>query len=113
MTLSNKLSNTPMPTNKEIPEKYNKQCKECVISKHHLKTLRLSVMYPGRLRDRYTGLGAQTLARKKTLQVFFFQLYFIKKYIDVAINDFTKHLIISKWLKNKNNDRREKQVYTC
>ena len=53
-------------------------------------------MYPGRLRDRYTGLGAQTLARKKTLQVFFFQLYFIKKYIDVAINDFTKHLIISK-----------------
>ena len=58
-------------------------------------------MYPGRLRDRYTGLGAQTLARKKTLQVFFFQLYFIKKYVDVAINDFTKHLIISKWLKKQ------------
>ena len=101
MTLSKKLSNTPMPKSKEIPEKYNKQCKGCIISKHHLKTLRLSVMYPGRLRDRYTGLGAQTLARKKTLQVFFFQLYFIKKYVDVAINDFTKHLIISKWLKKQ------------
>ena len=35
---------------------------------------------------------------KNTFQVFFFQLYFSKSYIDVAINDLTKHLIISKWL---------------
>ena len=32
-------------------------------------------------------------------KVSFFQLHFMKKYVDVAINDFTKHLIISKWLR--------------
>ena len=35
--------------------------------------------------------GAQKTIFKFSL---FFQLYFIKKYIDIAINDFTKHLII-------------------
>ena len=45
----------------------------------------------------------------KTLQVFFFQLYFNKKCIELAINDLTMHLIISKWLRNKNVDRREGQ----
>ena len=45
---------------------------------------------------------------KNTFQVFFFQLYFIKKYIDVAINDFTKHLIRN-GLEDKIADRREKQ----
>ena len=33
---------------------------------------------------------------KNTFQVFFFQLYF-NKFVEVAINDFTMHLIISKW----------------
>ena len=46
--------------------------------------------YSGRLGDWYTGLG---------IQVFFFQLYFNKEDIEVAINDFTMHLIISKWLR--------------
>ena len=36
---------------------------------------------------------------KSTFQVFFFQLYFNKKYVEVAISDFTMHLIISKWLR--------------
>ena len=47
---------------------------------------------------------------KSTYQVFFFQLYFNKKYIEVAINDFSVYRIISKWLRIKQNaDRREKQ----
>ena len=38
----------------------------------------------------------QKSGAQKTIFEFslFFQLYFIKKYIDIAINDFTKHLII-------------------
>ena len=35
---------------------------------------------------------------KITFQFLFFQLYFNKKYVEVAINDFTMHQIISKWL---------------
>ena len=35
----------------------------------------------------------------KNIFQFFFQLYFNKKYVAVAINDFTMHMIISKWLK--------------
>ena len=66
-----------------------------------------AVTHPGCFGDRYTGLGAQ-----KTLFKFsFFQLCVIKKYVDVAINDFTKYLIISKWLRRqKNADKREKQT---
>ena len=40
-----------------------------------------------RLRERYTGFGAQKVL---------FQLYPNKKYVEVATNDFTVHLIISK-----------------
>ena len=36
---------------------------------------------------------------KTTFQVFFFQLYFNKNYVEAVINDFTMHLIISKWLR--------------
>ena len=36
---------------------------------------------------------------KNTLQVFFFQLYLYKIYVEVVISDFTIHLIILKWLK--------------
>ena len=62
------------------------------------------------LGDWYIVLGAQTLAPKQTFQVFFFQLYFIQKYVEVAISDFTVHPIILKWLKNtQNEDKREKQ----
>ena len=42
------------------------------------------VMYPGCLGDQYTGLGPKTLVPKKHFQVFFFQLYFIKKYVDAV-----------------------------
>ena len=48
----------------------------------------------GRLGDLYTGLVAQTLAPKKHFSSFvFFQLYFNKRYAEVAINDFVMHLI--------------------
>ena len=33
-------------------------------------------------------------SEKRTLQVFFFQLYFNRKHVEVAIIDFTIHLII-------------------
>ena len=59
----------------------------------------LTATYSGRLGDRYTGLGAQTLASKKSFSSFLFQLYFNKKQVEVAINDFTMRLIISKWLR--------------
>ena len=36
---------------------------------------------------------------KNTFLVFFFQLYFNKKYVEMAIDDFTMHLVISKWLR--------------
>ena len=36
---------------------------------------------------------------KNTFQVFFFQLYYNKKCVEVAINDLTMHVIISKWLR--------------
>ena len=31
----------------------------------------------------------------------FFQMYFNKKYVEVVITDFTKHLMISKWLRRQ------------
>ena len=62
----------------------------------------------GRLVYRF---GCRNFGPQKILQVFFFQLYFNKKYVEVMINDFTMHLIISKWLrrqkcreKRKNNE---------
>ena len=46
---------------------------------------------------------------KNIFQVFFFQLYFNKKFAEVAVNDFIMPLIILKWLRIKNADRKEKQ----
>ena len=37
--------------------------------------------------------------QKNTFQVFFFQLYCNKKYVEVLINDLSMHLSISKWLR--------------
>ena len=54
------------------------------------------MVYPGRLGDHYTGLGI-----KNTCQIFFFQLYFHKKNIEVAINDFTMDRIIGNGLEDK------------
>ena len=69
-------------------------------------------MYPGQLGNQYTGSNFQVFifqvyfnkkyievgTQKNTFQVFFFQVYFSKKYVEVPINDFTMHLSISKWL---------------
>ena len=45
-------------------------------------------------RFEHPNSGAQ-----KTLSKFFFQLYFNKKYVEVAINYFKVHQITSKWLR--------------
>ena len=55
--------------------------------------------YSGLFGDRYTGLRAQILVPKNNFKVFFFQLYFNKKYVEVAINDFTMHLTVLKRLR--------------
>ena len=65
-----------------------------------------TLTYSDCLGDRYTGLGAQTLALKRYFSIFLFSLYFNKKCVEVAINDFTMHLIILKWLRRQNADRR-------
>lgn len=45
-----------------------------------------------------------------TFQVLFFKLYFNKIFVEVAISEFTMHLVISKIrLEGKNADRRDKQ----
>ena len=82
-------------------------------------TTTTTVMYSGHLGDRYTGLGAQTLAPKKTFYVFYVQLYF-NKYIEVVINNFLMQLFISKWLirqkcrqtrKTKGVEAKEETIY--
>ena len=66
--------------------------------------------YLGCLGDQYTGLGGHSVAQEALFRCFFFQLYFNKKYVDVVIDNFTMHLIISKWFRiKKNADRREKE----
>ena len=74
--------------------------------------------YSGCLGDWYTSLGT-----KKAPVSLFFQFYFNKKYVELAINDFTMHLIILKWLrrqkcrqkrkimKQKEVEAKEKYVY--
>ena len=69
---------------------------------------RKAVTYSDRFGDRYTRLGDQTLAPKNSYQVFFFQLYFNKKRVKVAINDFTMHLNILKWLRRQNCKQKKK-----
>ena len=73
--------------------------------------------YSDCLREWYKGLGDQNLAPKKLFKFTFFQLYFNKKYVEVANNDFTMHLIISKWLRRqkcrqKKKTMRQKEVRT-
>ena len=46
----------------------------------------------------------------KNFSVFFFELYFNKKYVAVAINDFTMHLITSKWPKRQKCRQMRKTV---
>ena len=53
-------------------------------------------------------LSSKLWRPKITFQIFFFQLYFIKKYVYVAINDFAKHLIISKWFRRQRYKQKRK-----
>ena len=62
-------------------------------------------MYSGRLGDLCAGLVPKT-----TFQVFFFKLYFSKNYVEVAISDFTMHLIISKWLRTQKCRQKRKTM---
>ena len=59
------------------------------------------VMYRGCLGDWYNSLGTQILGPKKHFSSFLFLVAFQKKHADVAINNFTKHLITSNWCKRK------------
>ena len=66
--------------------------------------------YSGRLGDRHTGLSAISLAPIKHFPRFLFQLYFNKKYVEVGINAFTMHLIISKWLRKQKCRQKRKTL---
>ena len=50
--------------------------------------------YPGRLGGSFTGLGAQTLAPKKTLFKFCFFSYISTKNVEITSNDFRMPRII-------------------
>ena len=45
---------------------------------------------------------------KNTFQVFVFQLYFNKKYVEVVINDFAMHLIVLKWHRRQKCGQKKK-----
>ena len=49
-------------------------------------------------------------APKNTFRVFFFQLYFNKKYFKIEINDLTMHLLISKWLRKQKSRQKRKTM---
>ena len=70
----------------------------------------LTATNSGCLGDRYTGSDAQALVSKKSFSSFLFQLYFNKKQVEVAINDFTMHLIISKWFRIQKCRQKRKTV---
>ena len=72
--------------------------------------------YPCCLGDQYTSLGTKLWHPKNTFQVCFFPLYFIKKYADVAINDFTKHLLKELFwngLEGNNADKKKNKKKIC
>ena len=50
------------------------------------------------------------LAPKRNFSSFLFQLYFNIKYVEIAVNDFTGHLIISKWLRKPKCRKKRKKV---
>ena len=58
-----------------------------------------TVTYSVHLENEYTGLGAKTLVPKKHASSFLFSVEVTisrRKYVEVAVNDFTMHLVISK-----------------
>ena len=48
--------------------------------------------------------------KNKTFQVLFFQLYFNKKYVEVAVIDFAMNLIILKWLRRRKCRQKKKTI---
>ena len=68
------------------------------------------VTYSGLLGERYTGLGAQTGAQKKLFKFSFSVVFQYIKYVEIAINDFTGYLIISKWLRKPKCRKKRKKV---
>ena len=66
----------------------------------------ISVMFSGPLGDQSTSLGTQ----KTLFKFFFLQLYFNKKYIEVAIDDFTMHLIILKLPERQTSRQKRKTM---
>ena len=70
--------------------RFTKKFVQCVFSQWHTKAVW------------ETGIpvwAPKLWCPKNTFQVFFFKLYFNKRYIEVAINDFTMYLVIWKWLR--------------
>ena len=64
----------------------------------------------------YSDMFGSQLGRAQTLafQVFFFQLYLNKKYVEVGISDFAMNLVISKWLRiPKCRQKRQKGQSFC
>ena len=49
---------------------------------------------------------------QKTLSKFLFLVVFQQKYVEVVINDFTMHVIISKWLRIQKTKTEEKNNET-
>ena len=56
--------------------------------------------------------GCPNSGAQKHFSSFFFQLYFNKKYIEVAVNDFTMHLINLKWRRIQKKYTEEKNNET-
>ena len=67
-----------------------------------------TVTYSGCLGDWCPSFGAKNAPVK-----FFFQFYFNKNYVEVAINDFTMHLIILKWVRRQNYRQKRSKRRTC
>ena len=65
------------------------------ISFYHIN----AVTYSDCLGDQYTSLGTNSGTQKIFFNLYSFQLYCDKKYVEVASNDFIMHLIICKWLR--------------
>ena len=51
-------------------------------------------------------------AQKTPFKFPFFSCISLEKYVDIAINDFTKHPIISKWLKRQKCKQKRKTMRT-
>ena len=75
--------------------------------KTNKKKCKIPATYSGCLGNQYTSLGTQT---QKALFKFFSPLYFNKKYVQEEIDDFTMHLIISKWLQGQKCQQKRKTM---